>query len=433
MNSPFSPKQEAFLRAKDKRINILYGSIRSGKTWVSLLKWALWIGEQPEECEFLMVGRTLTTLNRNCFNLLETLIGTDNFQYSLAGKIAYIFGRTVWLEGAADAKAEGKIRGMTLKGAYVDELTLIPQSFFTMLLGRLSEPNAKLYGTTNPDAETHWLYTDFITNKEIDVAVWHFVMDDNTFLDDGYVQELKREYSGVFYTRYIDGLFCVAEGLVFRFVADDRTKYQFTQKKLSEHEIRRYRRIYDVKYDRIVMGIDFGGNGSMTTFVVSGYKGWNDIEVIEEASLPITEAIDSNDICDMFGKMYEKTVTEYGECPLAFGDNASPTMINTLKAYARAKGYDIAVNGCRKNAIIDRAVFKDNMLLTGRMRFADTCPNILRALSELRWTDKGENEIEDKNLGNINDWSDAFDYSFSMYQERFERRGNAGNSNDILE
>lgn len=422
MNSPFTEKQEKFLMAEDRRINILYGSVRSGKTWISLLKWSLWIGAQDEGCEFLMSGRTLTTLSRNCFGLLENLIGRKNFSYSIGQKRACIFGRTVWLEGASDAKAEGKIRGMTLKGAYVDEATLVPQNFFEMLLSRLSEPKAKLYCTTNPDSKSHWLKTEIIDNDNIDIAVWHFTMDDNTFLDSDYVEELKKEYTGVFYTRYISGLFCVAEGLVFRFLADDQPQYQFEQKKLSDHEIERRRHIYDVKYDRIVMGIDFGGNGSMTTFVVSGYKGWEEIDVIEEDSLPITEAIDSDDICKKFGEVYERTVNEYGHCERALGDNASTTMINTLKSYARENEYDIRVDGCLKNEIIDRAVFKDNMLSTGRMKFEKSCTKVINALSEIRWVGGKEDEIEDKNIDNINDWSDAFDYSWTMYQGYFEKR-----------
>ena len=120
----YSEKQKQLLRLfKQKelrRINILHGSVRSGKTWISLVLWAFWMLTMPEDAAYLMVAKTLTSLRRNCLDLLETLVGKSNFSYSLAAKQAVLFGRTVYLEGVNDARAESKIRGMTLQGAYCD-------------------------------------------------------------------------------------------------------------------------------------------------------------------------------------------------------------------------------------------------------------------------------------------------------------------------
>ena len=88
--------------------------------------------------------QTLQTLKRNCLMLLQELVGEDNFKYSLSTKEGRLFGRKILLEGANDAKSENKIRGMTLGGAYCDELTLFPKDFFSMLLSRLSVKGAKL-------------------------------------------------------------------------------------------------------------------------------------------------------------------------------------------------------------------------------------------------------------------------------------------------
>ena len=102
-----SEKQKRFLKDDLRRINLLYGSVRSGKTWISLLKWAIWVGQQAQDKQFLMVGKTLTTLKRNCLVLLEELIG-DNITYSISQKKAVIFGRTVWLEGQTMNEARAK-------------------------------------------------------------------------------------------------------------------------------------------------------------------------------------------------------------------------------------------------------------------------------------------------------------------------------------
>ena len=216
----YSEKQKQLLRLfKQKelrRINILHGSVRSGKTWISLVLWAFWMLTMPKDAAYLMVAKTLTSLRRNCLDLLETLVGKSNFSYSLAAKQAVLFGRTVYLEGVNDARAESKIRGMTLQGAYCDELTLFTQDFFTMLLSRLSMPEAKLFGTTNPDSPNHWLKSEYLDrSQELDLMEMRFTIDDNEFLDPEYVRQLKREYTGVFYERFILGNWVIAEGLVY--------------------------------------------------------------------------------------------------------------------------------------------------------------------------------------------------------------------------
>ena len=199
-----------------KRINILHGSVRSGKTWISLVLWCIWIRIMPSDKAYIMTAKTLTTLKRNCLDLLEVLAGRKNFRYSLSKKEGELFGRKIYLEGVNDTGAESKIRGMTLQGAYCDEVTLFNEEFFNMLLSRLSEPEAKLFGTTNPDNPNHWFKVNYIDRRdELDFFMMEFLIDDNTFLDKKYVEELKKEYTGVFYRRFILGEWCSAEGLVY--------------------------------------------------------------------------------------------------------------------------------------------------------------------------------------------------------------------------
>ena len=215
----FTEKQKAFIsdwkHDRLKRINILEGSVRSGKTFSSLIMWALWLATRPADGKYLMVGRTLTTLKRNCLEPLQALLGEDNMHMSIPAKRAEIFGRNVDLEGAANALSENKIRGVTLSGAYVDELTLLPEDFFTMLLSRLSTEGAKLFGTTNPDSPRHWLKVNFIDKPGLDIYRIKFLLDDNTTLPPDYIENLKREYTGVFYRRFILGDWVAAEGAIY--------------------------------------------------------------------------------------------------------------------------------------------------------------------------------------------------------------------------
>lgn len=220
MTSVYTPKQRELLRLwqtnKLKRINLLSGSVRSGKTWISLVLWAFWVATMPKEKNYIMTAKSLTTLKRNVLDLLTELVGEKNFTFSIAQKQALLFGRKIYLEGANDARAESKIRGMTLQGAYCDELTLYGEDFFTMMLSRLSEPNAKLFATTNPDSPMHWLNKQYIERRhKLSMMLMTFLIDDNTFLDPNYVEELKKEYVGVFYDRFIKGEWVLAEGRVY--------------------------------------------------------------------------------------------------------------------------------------------------------------------------------------------------------------------------
>lgn len=205
-----------------RRINLLEGSVSSGKTWISLVLWSFWVATMPQDKLYLMCAKSLTTLKRNCLILLQELVGTRNFTFSIPAKEGYLFGRRVLFEGANDARAESKIRGMTLQGAYCDELTQFPEDFFAMLLSRLRVPGAKLIATTNPDNPNHWLMKRYIERgDELDFLDVRFTIDDNTMLPADYVENIKREYTGVFYDRFILGRWVVAEGLVYPMFSEE--------------------------------------------------------------------------------------------------------------------------------------------------------------------------------------------------------------------
>jgi PBSX family phage terminase large subunit len=213
-----SEKQKMVLSEPMHRINLLEGSVRSGKTWISLVMWALFVASMPRDAEFLMVGKTLMTLRRNCLGLLQELEPT--FSFNSYNKKATLYGHTIWLEGADNERSENKIRGMTLAGAYMDELTLIPQNFYYMTLSRLSYRGAKFFATTNPDSPNHYVYTDIIQNDAIDKKVTKFYISENPFLDPEYVRQLASEYVGVFYQRFFLGEWVIAEGLVYPMYAN---------------------------------------------------------------------------------------------------------------------------------------------------------------------------------------------------------------------
>lgn len=228
----------ALSRSADARINLWTGSVRSGKTINSLLAWALFCVEAPPG-PLLMAGRTFATLKRNVLDPAVELFGEDNVRVGGANTgAAKFFGRHVHVIGADNASAESRIRGLTLAGSYVDELTIVGgpagEGWWQQLLSRHSVQGAKVFATTNPDHPNHWLLRSYIAKAQVTVKGfdpvrvyrapqygglglfhYHFTLDDNPALPVEYVESLKAGLSGVFYKRFIDGEWVAAEGSVF--------------------------------------------------------------------------------------------------------------------------------------------------------------------------------------------------------------------------
>lgn len=411
-----NPKQLDFMLYDDMRINLLTGSVRSGKTYISLLKWAIFVGMMPDDAEFIMVGKTLTSLKRNCLGLLQDLVGNQNFSYSISQKVAKLFGRTVWLEGANDERAESKIRGMTLAGAYVDELTQIPEDFYRMLLSRLSVKNAKLYATTNPDAPNHWVKVDIIDNDEIEKKVWSFTLDDNVILkkeNEEYFENLKKEYQsmgGVFYERFILGLWVLAEGLIYKQFANNNEIFLKDEAK-DEYGNK-------INFLIISIGIDYGATKGETEFKATGItqyfkEAWS-IGEKKLAGLYTPDAIYTE-----FINFYKEIVNEYGKVTHAFGDYGALGQVLTygLNKKLQENNIPLYVQDCIKGQIIDR-IYMDQMLFAqGRRFILRKCKYLIEAYQQAVWDDKKPDTRLDDGTTPIDDL-DASEYSMFPFYDK---------------
>ncbi|MFC5720360.1 PBSX family phage terminase large subunit [Streptomyces gamaensis] len=224
---PLSRKQLRSVAQATARICIWHGAVRSGKTIASLLAWLLAVAEAPPSGLIVVVGRSLQTIERNVFEPLTdpSLFGpvAAQIRHTRGATTATVLGRTVHLIGASDARAEGRLRGLTASLAYVDELTLLPEAFFVQLLARLSVPGAKVLATTNPDSPRHWAKVGYLDRAgELDLRQWHFKLADNPSLSDAYVRSLAAEYVGLWKLRMIEGAWVVAEGAIYDMFDEQR-------------------------------------------------------------------------------------------------------------------------------------------------------------------------------------------------------------------
>ena len=230
-----SGKQLLSVRESTGRVNVWEGSIRSGKTIGSLIRWGMFCAHGPRGGALVIIGRTRDTAWRNVILPMqdESIFGEAAREVvgNYGAPTVTIMGRTVYVLGAHDAKAEKILRGLTVAGAYVDELTVVSEEFFTQLLGRMSVKGARLFGTTNPDSPGHWLKRKFLDRlaQLPDWRSWHFVLDDNPSLDPEYVASIKREFTGLWYRRFILGEWVQAEGAVYDMWDPDRHVVKVSQ------------------------------------------------------------------------------------------------------------------------------------------------------------------------------------------------------------
>jgi len=222
-----SRKQLDFVANSNARLNIASGSIRAGKTISTLLRWLMYVATAPLGGELVVVAKTTNTAASNVFIPLQdpNLFGelAKHVHYTRGAPTATILGRPVRVIGANDSRAEERLRGMTCAGALVDEATLVPQEFWTQLLGRMSVPSSKLFASTNPGSPAHWLKRDFIDRRdELGIRYWHFTLDDNPSLAPDYVAAIRAEFVGLWFRRFVLGEWIAAEGSVFDMWDEER-------------------------------------------------------------------------------------------------------------------------------------------------------------------------------------------------------------------
>lgn len=125
--------------------------------------------------------------------------------------------------GGKDEASAALIQGRTLAGVFLDEVVLMPRSFVEQALTRCSVEGSRLWFSCNPGNPSHWFYEEWILGAEKHRAKYiHFAMQDNPSLSDEIIKRYERDFSGVFYQRYVLGEWVAAEGLVYPMFDEDK-------------------------------------------------------------------------------------------------------------------------------------------------------------------------------------------------------------------
>lgn len=217
---PFSltEKQKEYVREAHHRWNFAEGAVRSGKSWLAnnfTIPDRILHGVGMDGINLIM-GVSLGNIERNVLvpmrerfgeGMVGTIGGPDN--------TVNLFGQRCYCLGAEKATQKRKLQGSAVKFCYIDEAAGINPEVFEMLKSRLSFEYSECHAGLNPEGPRHWL-KQFIDRKDLDIYRQHYTIFDNPYLPKSYVEQLCREYTGVFYDRYIRGLWTQAEGLVYQ-------------------------------------------------------------------------------------------------------------------------------------------------------------------------------------------------------------------------
>ena len=200
------------------------GAVRSGKTLCMGLSFFLWASACYSGARFGLCGKTIASLRRNVVTeLLPKLqaIGfsvrerrTENLlQVSYRGHT-----NEFYLFGGRDEGSAALIQGITLAGALLDEVALMPRSFVEQTAARCSVAGSRLWFSCNPESPGHWFYREWIEKaREKKALRLQFAMTDNPGLSQEVLERYATLFEGTFYRRFVLGEWVAAEGVIYDF------------------------------------------------------------------------------------------------------------------------------------------------------------------------------------------------------------------------
>ncbi|HBB61460.1 MAG TPA: PBSX family phage terminase large subunit [Lachnospiraceae bacterium] len=226
---PFSKKQRMILNwwtetspVQDMDGIIADGAIRSGKTVCMSLSFILWAMENFHNENFGMCGKTIGSFRRNVLFWLKLMLKSRGYAVTdhRADNLVVVQRNGVenyfYIFGGKDERSQDLIQGITLAGVFFDEVALMPESFVNQATGRCSVDGSKFWFNCNPAGPFHWFKKNWIDERNRKRLLYlHFTMDDNLSLSERVKERYRGMYSGVFYKRYILGLWCMAEGVIY--------------------------------------------------------------------------------------------------------------------------------------------------------------------------------------------------------------------------
>nr|UCW36571.1 MAG: terminase large subunit [Caudoviricetes sp.] len=407
---PFSRKQKQVLTwwlpnspVKDYDGIIADGAIRSGKTVCMSLSFVFWAMSTFNGQNFAMCGKTIGSFRRNVLFWLKIMLRSRGYkiQDHRADNLVEIHRKGVtnyfYIFGGRDERSQDLIQGITLAGVFFDEVALMPESFVNQATGRCSVDGSKFWFNCNPDGPYHWFKTGWIDKAaEKHLLVLHFTMDDNLSLSEAIKTRYRTMYTGVFFKRYILGLWAMANGIIYDFFAVDKHVVD-TETLAAEYELQTG---YDFWTGDRYVSCDYGTQNP-TAFLLWN-KGADGTWYCQkeyyysgrEKGLQKTDSDFSGDLTEWLDGQKIRAVI------------LDPSAAS-FKAQLEKDGYKVKK---ARNDVLDGIRFVATQLKQGKILIDKTCENLIKEFASYIWDAKAAERGEDKPVKEHDHALDALRY-----------------------
>lgn len=392
------------------------GAIRAGKTSIMSVSFLLWAMSGFNGRNFGICSKTIRTAERNIIRplLAMTYIRKRyNIKYKQGEYLEVTNGRhtnTFYIFGGKDASSYQLIQGITLAGVLLDEVALMPRSFVEQALARCSVTGRKFWFNCNPEGQLHWFYQEWIKEPEKHNAQHlHFSLDDNPSLDQSIKDSYRSMYAGVFYQRYIEGLWVSAEGVIYSDMFSEENNV------VTEEEIK------EMKFEGdYYVSSDFGIQNA-TVFLL-----WRKLAG-EQTYVCLREFYYSGR-----DERRQKTVSELVAGLSEMLDGIKPRTVivdpsaSALKVELRQKGYRVQD---ADNEVINGIANTGKLLQDRKLLFSETCENIIDEFSLYMWDETAAERGEDVPIKENDHAMDAMRYfvnTLNLYNKLYRKPAPAG-------
>lgn len=412
---PISNKQRQILAFPFTKYDALIcdGAIRSGKTALMMIGFVDDAMRRYDRQRFAICGKTVDSAVKNIIApYLETVWARERYRltWRRSDKLLIVSdGRrenVFEVFGGKDEASFMLIQGRTLAGVLLDEVALQPRSFVEQALARCSVAGSKFWFNCNPGNPGHWFYQEWVTRaKERNALRLHFQLEDNPALDDEIIRRYHSLYTGVFYKRYIKGLWVAADGAVYQQFAEDPEPFLLDKAPVITHA---------------VIGVDFGGTGSAHSFTLTGFTpGFREVILLDEwYHNNKKQGVLSPAQLDAAFVDFVRRAQARWRVAEAFCDSAEQTLIQGLTVAAVRARLPITIRNARKGPINDRIAFYNSMMAQGRFKVLRRCAAAIDALATAVYDSRktGEDVRLDDGTTNI-DSLDSLEYTTEHVQK----------------
>ena len=342
-----------------------------------------------------MCGKTIGSFRRNVLFWLKLMLKSRGYHvedHRADNLVVITLGETenfFYIFGGKDERSQDLIQGLTLAGVFFDEVALMPESFVNQATGRCSVDGSKYWFNCNPDGPYHWFKTEWIDKrKDKHLLYLHFTMDDNLSLSEQIKARYRSMYTGVFYKRYIEGLWCMAEGIIYDMFDEHR-------------HVLKIKEFFQLLIDgNRYISIDYGTQNA-TAFLL-----WN--KGVDGVWYCIREYYYSG---RDEGK--QKTDAEYADDLEEWLDGTKVKALIVDPAAAsfiaelRKRGYKVLK---AKNDVEDGIRMVGTMLNQDKIKFSSACVNTQKEFASYVWDEKAAQRGEDKPVKQKDHAMDALRY-----------------------